>query len=62
MNNKSFTNTMSEIFGLGTDIIAIERFKEALDKHGDPFLNKLFTAREQEYCLKYKDSKSRLSR
>lgn len=36
--------------GLGNDIIEIERVKQGVDKHGQPFLDRLFTKKEQEYC------------
>lgn len=42
--------------GIGTDIIEIERIRRSIDKHGQHFLDRQFTIKEQEYCLKYKDS------
>ena len=44
------------IQGLGTDIIEIGRIQEALERHGDRFLDKLFTAKEKEYCFRYSDA------
>lgn len=44
-----------EIFGIGNDIIEIERIRKSIEAHGDQFLSRLFTAREQEYCRKYQD-------
>jgi holo-[acyl-carrier protein] synthase len=41
--------------GLGTDIIEIERVKQGVDEHGEHFLNRLFTPKEQAYCQKYSD-------
>ena len=38
------------IRGLGTDIIEIERVGEMLDKHGEQFLERVFTPGEVEYC------------
>lgn len=40
--------------GLGTDIIEVERIKQSIERHGESFLNKVFTAIEQEYCQRYK--------
>lgn len=40
---------------IGNDIIEIERIKQSIEKYGDRFLDKLFTAREKEYCLRYAD-------
>ena len=39
------------VFGLGVDIIEIERIKESVDKYGDSFLNKIYTKTELDYCL-----------
>lgn len=55
MKKSPRTITMSEICGIGTDILEIERFKEALQKHGQAFLDKLFTKQEQEYCKRFSD-------
>lgn len=50
---------ISELIGIGTDIIAIARFAKSIDKYGQNFLDKLFTKEEQEYCNKFKDSTER---
>ena len=42
------------IKGLGIDIIEIDRIKAAHKKHGDKFLNKIFTEREIKYCTNHK--------
>lgn len=34
----------------GTDIIEIGRIKEDIEKHGDKFLNKIYTKKEIDYC------------
>ncbi len=39
------------VFGLGVDIIEIERIKESVDKYGDGFLSKIYTKTELDYCL-----------
>lgn len=41
--------------GLGIDIIEIERVRQSIDRHGQHFLNRLFSQREQDYCYKFKD-------
>jgi holo-[acyl-carrier protein] synthase len=48
----------SNVQGIGTDIIEIERIKEAILRQGDRFLDRLFTKQEKEYCLRYKNSES----
>jgi holo-[acyl-carrier protein] synthase len=44
------------IQGLGTDIIEVQRIREAIERHGDRFLNRLFTEQEKKYCCRYKDA------
>ena len=34
----------------GTDLVEIERFRKILEKHESSFINKFFTAKEQETC------------
>lgn len=41
------------IIGIGTDIIEIARIKQAIKKHGNRFLDRIFTSKEQKYCSKY---------
>lgn len=41
--------------GLGNDIVEIDRVRQSIDRHGQHFLNRLFTQREQDYCYKFKD-------
>jgi holo-[acyl-carrier protein] synthase len=48
-------------FSLGSDIIEIDRIRHCLQLHGERFLNRIFTALEQEYCLKHKDPAPRLA-
>ena len=43
------------IKGLGTDIIEIERVRKSIDRHGESFINKLFTKGEQNYCNRFKN-------
>ena len=40
-----------EILGLGTDIVEIPRIAQMLEKHGEHFLERVFTAAEAEYCM-----------
>lgn len=41
--------------GLGHDIIEIERIRKSIVAFGHRFMMRLFTQKEQEYCLKNKD-------
>ncbi|WP_100934732.1 holo-ACP synthase [Candidatus Chlamydia corallus] len=44
-----------EIIHIGTDIIEISRIRKAIAIHGKRLLDRIFTAREQEYCLEKTD-------
>ena len=46
---------MMNIKGIGTDIVEIDRFKEAIERKGKALLDRLFTEKEQKYCNKFKD-------
>jgi len=43
------------IFGIGIDIIEIERIKSSIEKFDDRFLNKIYTKTELDYCLSKKN-------
>jgi len=43
--------------GIGIDIIEIDRVKEAIEKHGEAFLSKIFTEKELKYCRGLKSFK-----
>src|SRR5258708_396324 len=43
------------IVGLGVDLIEIDRVKKAHLKHGQRFIDRLFTPLEAKYCLRKKD-------
>ena len=38
------------IFGIGTDVVEVERIAGAIDRFGEMFLARLFTAAERGYC------------
>ena len=41
----------------GTDIIEIERVKEAIERNGDRFINEIYTESEIKYCESKKNAK-----
>lgn len=43
------------IHGLGNDIIEIHRVAKGFEDHGQPFLDRLFTTKEQQYCQLHSD-------
>lgn len=42
------------IFGIGIDVVEVERIASAIERHGEPFLAKLFTPAERAYCAAQK--------
>ena len=49
------------VLGIGIDIIEIERIKKSVDRFGDRFLKKIYTAIELEYSLKKKNKYQHLA-
>lgn len=49
------------IFGVGIDIIEVERIRKAYHKLGARFVNGVYTEREIEFCMKHKDPSERLA-
>ena len=39
------------LVGLGCDLIDVQRIRDVLDRHGDRFLDRVFTAEERAYCM-----------
>lgn len=44
------------IHGIGTDIIEVSRIEANIRKHGQKFLDKIFTHAEQAYCKSFRKS------
>ncbi|MDP3851480.1 MAG: holo-ACP synthase [Luteolibacter sp.] len=44
------------VFGIGIDVVEVERIASAIGRHGEPFLAKIFTAAERAYCETRKQS------
>lgn len=38
------------VYSIGVDIAEVERMRDMIDRHGNRFLNRVFTTREIEYC------------
>ena len=47
------------IVGLGIDIAEVDRIKGAIERHGEVFLRRVYTAREREYCERFKNKYER---
>jgi holo-[acyl-carrier protein] synthase len=43
------------IIGMGVDIAEVERIRGAIERHGEVFLRRIFTAKEREYCERFKN-------
>ena len=37
--------------GIGCDLIEVQRIRDVLERHGDRFLDRVFTAEERSYCF-----------
>jgi holo-[acyl-carrier protein] synthase len=44
------------IFGIGIDVVEVDRIASAVERLGEPFLAKLFTPDERGYCEAQKNS------
>lgn len=42
-----------KIFGIGIDVVEVERIASAIERLGEPFLSKLFAPAERAYCDAY---------
>ena len=47
------------IVGMGVDIAEVERVRAAIARHGEPFLRRLFTQKEREYCEQFRNKYER---
>jgi holo-[acyl-carrier protein] synthase len=44
------------IVGSGIDMVEIRRIQQSMDRHGRRFLDRVYTAAEQAYCLRKRNS------
>jgi holo-[acyl-carrier protein] synthase len=49
------------VIGVGTDLIEIARIAQTVDRFGDRFLQRVYTAQEIAYCLRKKSSAESLA-
>lgn len=38
------------LFGIGIDVVEVDRIADAIERHGEPFVNRIFTSSERQYC------------
>lgn len=43
-----------KIFGIGVDVVEIDRIADVIAEHGAAYLEKVYTAAEREYCDRHK--------
>ena len=48
--NLSSSPALGSVIGIGTDIVECERISQMIEKHGDAFLQRVYTADEIAYC------------
>jgi holo-[acyl-carrier protein] synthase len=44
-----------DILGIGIDLVEIARIRKMLERHGEHFVARVFTAGEREYCARMAD-------
>jgi holo-[acyl-carrier protein] synthase len=47
------------IIGMGVDLAEVHRIQKAIERHGEPFLRRVYTAGEREYCERFKNKYER---
>jgi holo-[acyl-carrier protein] synthase len=47
------------IVGMGVDIAEVPRIQSAIERHGEPFLRRVFTPGERSYCDQFKNKYER---
>ena len=47
------------IIGMGVDIAEVQRIQAAIERHGEPFLRRVYTPREREYCEQFRNKYER---
>lgn len=47
------------IIGMGVDIAEVDRIRAAIERHGETFLRRVYTADEREYCEQFRNKYER---
>lgn len=47
------------IVGMGVDIAEVDRIQAAIERHGEAFLRRVFTAEERAYCEQFRNKYER---
>jgi holo-[acyl-carrier protein] synthase len=51
----------TDVVGLGTDLVDVDRFRLALDRQGERWLTRLFSDAEREYAFRHRNPAPRLA-
>ena len=49
------------IIGLGVDIAEVERMRAAIERRGEAFLKRVYTAKERAYCERFRNKYERFA-
>src|SRR5688572_4562129 len=49
------------IVGIGSDIAEVHRLREAIARHGERFLRRVFTEQEIQYCQSHRNTEERFA-
>src|SRR5271163_2941380 len=49
------------IVGMGVDLAEVDRIQKAIERHGEPFLRRVYTVGEREYCERFKNKYERFA-
>ena len=54
-------NSKTMIIGIGADLAEVERMREAIERRGERFLQRIFTPREISYCNDHRNAHERFA-
>jgi holo-[acyl-carrier protein] synthase len=49
------------IIGMGVDLAEVQRIQGAIERYGEPFLRRVYTVAEREYCERFKNKYERFA-
>ena len=51
MISSIISSTPGKVLGVGCDIVEVSRIRDSHERHGQHFLDKIYSEEEQKYCL-----------
>ena len=61
MSDTSVSLIKDMIIGSGIDLVEISRIQHSMERYGQRFLNRVFTAAEQAYCMRRRNAAESLA-